>query len=93
MVRQICDVTNGGNLLARFHAFSELDAVLVVDSDGRNAFLVAVQLLVVQGAVFGQSQNILQLFHQVDDLDVLAQNLGLEPVFLITGLALRVEFL
>ena len=93
MVRQICDVTNGGNLLARFHAFGELDAVLVVDADGRCAFLIAVQFLVVQGAVFGQSQNILLLFHQVDDLDVLADNLGLEPVFLVTGLALRVEFL
>ena len=90
-------------MLACFHAFGELDAVLVVlalqasfgraDADGRYAFLVAVQLLVVQGAVLGQSQNILQLFHQVDDLDVLAHNLGLEPVFLITGLALRVEFL
>ena len=93
MVRQICDVTNGGNLLACFHAFGELDAVLVVDADRRCAFLVAVQLLVVQGAVFGQSQNILLLFHQVDDLDELTDNLKLKAVMLVARLTPCVEFL
>ena len=91
MVRQFCDVTNRGNLLASFHAFGELNAVLVVDPDRRDTLLVAMQLLVVQGAVLGQSQNILLLLHQVDDFDVLADNLRLKTVMLVTRFALCVE--
>jgi len=93
MVRQFCDVTNRNNLLALLHALGELDAVLVIDADGTESLLVAVQLLVVQRAEADKSEHVLLLLHQVHHFHVLADNLGLEAMTFVAGLPVCIEFL
>ena len=106
MVRQFCNVTNRGNLLALFKRFCKVNAVLVVDADGTEALLVTMQFLVMQRAEAGESKHVLLLLHQVHHLYVLADYLGLEAMMvpshdviniagpsLVAGLPVCIEFL
>ena len=90
MIRQFYNIADSDTF--RFARF-ELNAVLVVDADGGNALFVAMQFFIVQGAIFGQSQNILLLLHQVDNLDILVNYLWLKPMLFVIGFALCIEFL